>query len=228
MTNEAIFTNKNDGIPYSNTNLEKDYFTFSTRKPIYWLTEATMELLDGKHVIKVKVIEYDCKSIEQFNRQVRKEPIPFMIFEKLDYDQFIPQCGSYKPNKLKDLFANYPIQQPIESSDPSQSPIINSSEKLHNQLPASKLIEPIVKELQLEFRFKFSDSIIVDGGVQFTKFIDETNCQISFTIVNPALKQHYNSIKEYFAKKLGKKTFSVLATIKQVDWKIITAIAYSK
>jgi len=220
MTNQGIFFNEKECIPYTDTNLPKEHFTFTERIPIYWLADLNIDYRNDRRVIVVRVNDYGYNKIETFNDQVRKGEITFLMFENLDFNSFFASCICYQANRFKGLFSNYPKRtspRPVDDMSTAKSP---AAPKPYNL--------PIILEDSVEFKISFSDATIIDGGIQFTKKIEEIDLSIEFTISNTFLKASYEPIKEYFAKKLGRKTFSVKARIKRVDWKVVEAYANSK
>src|SRR5450432_1754234 len=219
MTNQGIFFNEKEYIPYTGTNLPKEHFTFSNRAQIYWLVEMSVDFRNSRKVIVVHVNDYEYNKIEAFKDQPKRGDATFLIFEKLDFNAFFAKCIFYQPGKFKELFFNHPMDAPIET-DNAIIEHLPAATKPHNP--------PIVHEDDVEFKINFSDATIIDGGIQFTREIEEMGLNIPFTIYNVFLKVSYEPIKEYFAKKIGRKTFTVKARIKRVDWKVVEAIAQSK
>lgn len=219
MTNQGIFFNEKEYIPYDDTNLPKKYFSFSERAQIYWLTDMSVDFRNGRKVITVHVNDYNYYSIDAFKNQVKKGETTFFIFENLDFDAFFAKCTSYQAGKFKELFSNFPTNNSAKNNNSSTEQLPITSKSANNQ---------IIFENEVQFRVNFSDATIIDGGIQFTKKIEEMGFNIEFIIFNEFLKASYEPIKKYFAKKIGRKTFSVIATIKRVDWKVAGQFAQSK
>lgn len=222
MKNEGIFINDRESIPYSNTNLPKENFTFTDRMTIYWLVEIRTTVRNDQLALAIKVKDYTCTKIHLFHKQVKKSDVPFMIFERLNQDLFFEQCVSYIPNRLLELFYAPPKPPSSESPRPIQRRV---SPEISKSYPVN---EPIISESSVEFRHNLSDITIIDGAVQFSKSIKELTRDMVFTITNPFLRTEFDPIKVYFSKKLGRKTFTVTARIKMVDWKIVEVTASSK
>jgi hypothetical protein len=218
MTNERIFFGPKESIVYANTNLPKEHFRFKDRIQIYWLVEL-IRFTGDKKVNKVKVIDYGAKNVRSFDYQVEMKEIPFLQFEELNKDAFLGLCDLSEPLKLERLFSN----SPKPTSTKSEAISVNETPAISNQNNI-----PIAREYQVEFRIKLADATIIDGAITFEQRFEGIDSNLLFEIQNPSLKAPYNTIKEYLAKRLGRKTFFVTATIKQWERKAVVVNAQSE
>jgi hypothetical protein len=165
-------------------------------------------VLNDKPALNVRIKDYACTKVDLFNRQHINAAVPYIIFQRLNYTLFFEHCVSYTAGKLKNLFSDYPDPKWLESTRPFQGA------EVPGLLKASPFDMSAPTEIPLEFRNDFSNIKIIEGAIQFSRSLREMNRDMVFTIYNPFLRAEYDSIKAYFAKKLGRTTFNVKAQVK--------------
>ena len=213
-----IFFSPKESISYANTNLPKSHFRFNDSIQIYWLVEL-IPYRGNKKENRVYVKDYAFKVIGSFNHQVVMRELPYLRFEELDSDAFLRLCLSYDRPMLEHLFSapSTLMSTPSEGISGRPSPSFSDSNDF-----------PTVQEYPIELTIKFSGATIVEGAIVFVKQFERIDSNLVFEIPNPCLKAVYDPIKEYLAKKLGRKTFVVKATIKRSGRKAVVVKAQSE
>jgi hypothetical protein len=78
-------------------------------------------------------------------------------------------------------------------------------------------VQPHTENKWANFDVGFNDAVFETGQLSFLHFFNWYKTPVLFTIKNAWLLPQYDHIKEYFAKALGRKTFSVNTSVTLTD-----------
>ena len=189
--NEFVYLSDSIRIGYDKTNLPKRYFSFKNERSIYFEVQQ-LSFEKKSSTLIVKVINYTARHSEDFSKQVPKQNINALEFEKMDWTEFMPLVYSYTLSRLQETFYN--IQFPLLSP------------------PRESAIETFQKVIKVNFE----NGKFHDGYICFTANLKEYGIVRDFSITNIHLRQEFEYIKSWFIKKLGKSfivTFNINAII---------------
>jgi hypothetical protein len=214
IVNRDIYFNPNLSVSCRKTNLQLDQMKFNPNADIYWRIELTHYLQDTK-CFHVRVLDYDVKIFESFNRQTTNKLIESVVFENLDWNKLRPHLIQFSPEVPFNL-ESYKI--PEELTFPYRGPEIKRQEIRKG---------PIIDHLDINFSIKFQEATFINGSVIFKKFINRVRTNVEFKIENSSILEEFDNIKFWFSKKLKTKKFKVLATITLIDRKLSNVTASS-
>jgi hypothetical protein len=216
MTNAGIYLNDHEIISYNNTNLPNNHFRFSQSRDIYWKVKPLINKQEDSTVIIIEVIDYDCIDMESFFKQKIKGELPFLKFINLDWAKFIGQLATYSPNYIdKSAFDTNSIDQLLIGT---QSSLFNVGrtrglDKTNISILPQSDNDTTTRSLELQITKSWSEVKIKDGYIEVTHNAKELNELLVIKVHNDILRHEYDLIKNYFAKRLGKKAIEIKTTI---------------
>jgi hypothetical protein len=230
MTNDGIYINNYDKVSYQQTNLPIKNFAFINE--VFWKVSIKTIKHNGEKALQVEVLDYNIKNSFALEKQSLVSKVPFMIFLPFEYEKLNKQVACQKSGLMRSLCKDHPLgsNKPIHLNiKPPDSDSFYTTEKqlerekklnewLHQpdqsikpyQLPpeSTKPNELPLESKEISIKQRFSDSAIKDGYIEFKKQLPKINEGITISIFNDFLKQEYDLLKEYIAKRIGKKTFT--------------------
>lgn len=240
MTNSGVFLNSERMIPYAKTNLPKATFSLSERQPIYW--RVKLSGVDGPFY--VEVLDYSNSDSAQFDSQQIDLNVERLIFEELDWNRLEPLLSSYQKKAFSSMARNIApkfkgnVEPGFGTSLGKQAnahqylfPVIHEPRKVSegttiSYVPAQPRT-PLSQIINIQFSVPFSDVLFHNGFVNFQYKVKEVNTTVDFRIENEYLLKEYDTVKKWFARKLGVKSIHVQATLNLEDGVVISATASS-
>ena len=226
-------------IPIQDTNIPYQYCKFKTKSDIFWRVElVSYNEKDGCWTMRVA--DHTPTDVSNFTRQTSIRVVRGIHFEKLDWKQLHLQLSSYTKMQLRDILQDpnaetFDRGQQHEKLTPSFRFSSTLSNTDHSKLSDAQLnalifnnpiARPYTRTHNVEFSFYFSDTRFMQGCVSFKKRVKEVGCDVEFKIVNDYTLPEFDSIKSWFAKKLGRR-FRVHASVVTQDGKVTEVIASS-
>jgi hypothetical protein len=239
MTNDGVYINNYEKVPYKQTNLPIQHFSFI--KDVLWKVAVKMSEHNGKSALQIEVLDYDINNWAVLGKQTLKEEIPFMVFLPFEYKKFNKIVACQRSGIMRSLCKDHPLgsKNPIHLSiKPPESDSMYTTEKqLERKLKQNEWINQSAKPLepyQLPLETKeiiinqrFSDSTIQNGLIEFKRHLPQPNQEITISINNEFLKKEYDLLKAYITKRLGKKTFTVKIIIQLRSNELVSFAASS-
>ncbi|HLF64977.1 MAG TPA: hypothetical protein VI603_14530 [Saprospiraceae bacterium] len=210
LSNEGIALNPDLILPLSRTNLPYTSMRFREKEELYW--QVSIQQYKGEQgLLIIDVVDYIPEDVTSFYTQKPQSPIGVLEFSRIRWSELLPHLSSYKKAAFDHL--------------------------LEPEAPAHQMTPPIVqrtegwryaqdnRQIQVTFHVPFHNATFVTGGVLVTHRVDSHDVEL--LIANGFILREFGLLKEYFAKALHKKQFTVTATIKIEEGKVIDASATS-
>lgn len=223
MTNRGIFLNRETMVPYSQTNLPKSTFSFTDRQPILWLVELTG--VDGPFYVVVK--NYCFEDIHLFENQRVGLNITRLIFEDLNWNALEPQLTSYQKSAFVNVAKN--LQSKFRGwAEPGFGTGLGKQTDTNRQNPSApetpKFTEPASHDsgllksdtnriFEIRLTVPVTEVSFENGYASFRQKVREINTLVDFRIDNEYILKEYDTVKNWFARKLG-ANIQVQATLK--------------
>lgn len=221
MTNDGIYINNYDKVLYQQTNLPIRDFIFI--KEVFWKVAIKSTLFNSTNALLVDVLDYNIKNPEAIGIQKLKGEIPFMIFLPFEYEKLKHQVACHKSGIMRSLCKDHPLgsKNPIHQNikPPVSDSLYTSKKQLEKEEKKNELesqpFEPAkpfewpIEVKEFNFNHRFEKATIKNQCIDFKKQLQKQDKEITISINNEFFKKEYELIKEYIAKRLGKKTFSV-------------------
>jgi len=216
ISNKEIHFNETDYIPIEKTNLPYEDMRFNTEyQDIFWEVEL-IKFDEENEELYVKVTDYNPHNRGSFRDQRFKYPFYRINFELLDWQQVEQQLSSYRISAIKDYFFGLTTSQRAElrnSSwpDPDSMPTGPVELEPVGELPTKKDKETVAFKRRIEevIRISFLEFRFYEGFVSTSKMLKNTAVPTEIVIHNPAFRQEFEYIKEYFVRYFGRKTVKV-------------------
>lgn len=227
-------------IPYSKTNLPKRVFAFRENRTIMWLVNLLG--VDGPFYVEVK--SYSFEDHTRFESQQNELNIDRLIFEGLDWNLLEPLLTSYQTIAFASIAKNTAPKSKgkVEPGfgtafgkqiNPHQHlfPVSHESKNVFGTVdinhPAIISESPFQQNINVNFSVPFSHVIFHDGYVSFQHRIKEVYSVVEFRIDNEYIRKEYDTVKNWFSRKLGVKRIEVQAIIKVESGDVISVEATS-
>lgn len=215
MTNDGVFLNSLDVIPYSKTNLPIQWFAFVNE--VYWKVAVNKIKKDRKEILEIFVVDYSCIRLDAFFKQKISGEVTFLLFKPFEYNKIIYQVACQKSGLMRSLCKDYHLG----SKNPIDSNTTGSSEESYfstqKKLERRKIINidistPPTKNIttqSITLKYNLENTSIKDGYLEFNTTLKGLVGEQNITISNNILKKEYNLLKKYFCNKLRKNTFEI-------------------
>jgi hypothetical protein len=203
-TNEALYLTEEVTLPWTATNLREGSFRLRTHEQVYWRVEMTgYDAATGK--LNVRIVEYEVAPDEYLPHRKAKREVRNVHFAPLDREQF---CGQLSYFRISEL----PIRVTPGGTEPNEETPIRMDDHSGSQPEVdSPVVASRSRTFPLRFRMPLIDLRFRDG---YAEGRHEHLFGVSpFRIPNPHLITEFHPIRGYFAKRLGRKTVEVSATL---------------
>ncbi len=217
VDNKFIYLCPDLAVPIDQTNFPIKHCMFSTNREIFWKV-ALIEFNPGNECWKLKVIDYRTTDYKDFENQKSTRETKRIAFEKFDWTKLEPLLMNYQQIKLLDVLDNQDVDK-FYREIAKQKSVVGVAETNVSSFDPIQL-DTFVRTYKVEFSFYFSEAVIKQGCVTFSKKVKEVNEIVEFKIKNDYLLSEFESIKSWFPKILKTKKFKVYAVITTGDGKV--------
>lgn len=229
VSNNYIYLNPEFAIAISQTNLPVGNMTFRSHKDIYWGAEM-LKYDKLTNCLSIRISDFNKRDADVFRAQKPKRVVRRLRFDKLDWQRLEPQLTSYKKKGLQEIIYNAD-KEPITAEETTSLYSVKKSE-VKNDVDVkldSQLFSPTgTGEIKVNETIPFSELNFRLGYASFEIYIPEMFANLEFKINNDHLLAEFDTIKMWFAKKLGLDKIEVSIKVKLRGDEVVEKSAWSR
>lgn len=231
IANRKIWFNDTEFVPFEHTNIPFKYLSFHHRD-IYWLVVMTgFNKEYGR--LRLNVVDYNYSQHLGFSDQTPKNKIKFLVFEKFYWKKLEPLLYFYQRIKFADQLLAEESNIPLEEQIVKDAQHLQSLEFEDLKDPVSSqknnsLHTSITSEFSNEFAMSIEKCKFQSGYVECPVYVHKIKQTVALKIYNRFLLPEFDHIKNWFAKRLGKHKFNIIAHFKLSNFDITEYSATSQ
>ena len=229
LFNRRIYYTQNDFVEIEQTNFPLDHHVVYNGRENFYSVDI-IEIEGFLNNIKLKFISPQLINYESFFNQSKERDFEDVSFNAIEIDGL--EVFEYKsPPRYSSGFSNSNRGNIKINSNPKTTNFTS-----YESIKAKKVylkpevipVEVPITVFEEEFKYYFKDATFENGFVTIEKNFPFVNRKIALRIYNPFIVSEYNYIKNYFAKILGDKRFTVKTIIKLKGGELINETTTSK
>jgi hypothetical protein len=220
VTNQEVLLCPSIALPIENTNIPVAHMRFSSHRPIYWEVEQ-LSFDAVACELRVRVVDYESRKVNQFKQQAPKKAIHRVLFEKFDWLPLQRQLTSFQKSMLQDFMDNleaHPFSYQISKIIPTKikTPVAPQAASGRKKVVFAQSLKWPEVQLKMGYAECLVEHPHRDGE------------EVLVRVLNDFLLPEFETIKAWFAKKLQHKRVNVMGSWEEADGVIHNIVAKSE
>ncbi|OJV54197.1 MAG: hypothetical protein BGO31_12645 [Bacteroidetes bacterium 43-16] len=223
ITQTQVWYNEHEFIPIEHTDIPYLHLKFKTNRDIFWLTEMTgFNKEYGR--LSLVVLDYDYGQRTEFKNRRPNSEVKFLLFGRFDWNRLEPLVYYHHKIMFKDRLLNADENPYARMREQAIKDVQQSKQMPYEDfVPSEQAVQsdnysvPQNIEFSEEFDVELENCIFSSGYVECVVYIRRLSGTFGLNVYNESILEEFESVKSWFARKLGKSTFRVVAKFTSND-----------